>query len=304
MVENYWLPYSPAVFGPEPRAHIARAFEVFDAIRTEDEYLAYLTLNPFRMSANPWTQNELTEGAALADYYDMRRALDAATVLKTISNDPELFAEHAPRAGVTVQTKTLAEYAGLGGDDLGLIAHNPKLTLRFEGSEYLRYLIWAASGRAESFEAPIKKLEKILDKTAERRYSLKLNGPKGATLTLSGTKVFLAESEGAEMPPETAADMALSLFDALCNLNLSGIEAREIDGKLQRYTDKGPAALWLSYCEEIDAGRIALCPVCGRPMVISGERGTPREYCSQACRLWRRKHPGETREPKNTLRKR
>ena len=57
----------------------------------------------------------------------------------------------------------------------------------------------------------------------------------------------------------------------------------------------GISALWLAYCNRFSGARIAFCKGCGRPIFVTGERGTPREYCGEKCRSWARRHPGELR---------
>ncbi len=306
MVDSYWTPFKPDVFGPEPMRQ--SVFALFDSIKTESDYLAYIEENPFLMRLSSRASDVLKKEQSMDDYYDMRRAIDAATLLKAISAAPELFAEQGPRAGVSLEHMTLSEFAGDAEAGAELAVCVPKITLELNGRSYLRYLLWAALRDAAAFEAPIEDLAEALNAGGGGIRSLTVADEGNASLTLSASSVFMYEPETPEdhqaAPLETLSEIALSLFDALCNTNLAGIEAREIGGRLQRYADKGAALLWLSFCEEIDAARVALCPVCGRPLVISGERGTPREYCGQACRVWRRRHPGETREPKVTLKKR
>ena len=66
----------------------------------------------------------------------------------------------------------------------------------------------------------------------------------------------------------------------------------------------GISALWLSYCNRFSGARIAFCKGCGRPIFVTGERGTPREYCGEKCRSWARRHPGEVRGLRTSLKKR
>ena len=81
------------------------------------------------------------------------------------------------------------------------------------------------------------------------------------------------------------------LFDA----HLQGIATTEHEGRAVQTTSRGLSALWLAYLNKMSCSRITICKACGKTVVVKGDRGKPRKYCSNACKEWAHKHPGQTR---------
>ena len=88
-------------------------------------------------------------------------------------------------------------------------------------------------------------------------------------------------------------------FDVLPGLALqqiAGLHLSEIQTAVDRYgvphqlARWGICALWLAYCNRFSRARIAFCEACGRPIVVTEERGTPRQYCDERCRQWRKRN--------------
>lgn len=314
MVESFWKPYRPGIFGSEPSAIEYRRF---DSIKTESDYQSFIETNPFfKNLANlpDRAYDVLLQERAISDYYDIRNTFDTAAALKHLNANHSVSESRLKNIGVQFDTMTLKEWVELGEDEFiprelsGLIASLekrsvfiPRLKLLFEGRTYPRFLTWAASGNNNAFVLPFQQIRGLLD---GRRYGLEICEGAWSAFYLTSGQVKIAHQEA---PLELFSnEVARNLFDALCNLNLTGIEAREIEGRLRHYTDKGISSLWLSFCEELElnSARIAECPACGRAIVVTEERGTQRIYCKDSCRQWAKKHPGETRSPNIKLKRR
>lgn len=88
---------------------------------------------------------------------------------------------------------------------------------------------------------------------------------------------------------------AKEALDELFELHLRNVRTITEYGIPYQTTGDGISALWLSLGFKFRAARVVECKACTKPLLVSGERGTPREYCSDACRKWLQRHPGETR---------
>ena len=93
------------------------------------------------------------------------------------------------------------------------------------------------------------------------------------------------------------ARMALQkLVDDLFTLHMTGIRTICIEGEEERVPDSTLSMLWWLALGSMRSGKLGKCIVCGTPYTTRKlDRGTPRKYCSDACRQWANKHPGETR---------
>lgn len=99
---------------------------------------------------------------------------------------------------------------------------------------------------------------------------------------------------------ESGARRALSnLCDLLMTLHLGDVRTIAIDGQEIRSIATGIGSLWWSALDAMRIGRLGACEVCGKPFIANNERGKKRKYCSEACKQWRKVHPGETRMNKD-----
>ena len=87
--------------------------------------------------------------------------------------------------------------------------------------------------------------------------------------------------------------IAGELLDMLCNINLNVVVALD-NGILSYRATDGLSAVWMALCHKFAHTRIDTCRACNTPMVISGERGNKRQFCSEACRKWRSRNPDES----------
>ncbi len=95
---------------------------------------------------------------------------------------------------------------------------------------------------------------------------------------------------------EAGIRRALSnLCDLLMTLHIGDVRTIAIDGQEIRSIATGIGSLWWSALDAMRIGRLGACEVCGKPFIANNERGKKRKYCSEACKQWRKVHPGETR---------
>lgn len=90
----------------------------------------------------------------------------------------------------------------------------------------------------------------------------------------------------------------LNLCDTLMTLHMGDVRTIVIDGQEIRSIATGIGSLWWSALDAMRIGRLGACEVCGKPFIANNERGKRRKYCTEACKQWRKVHPGETRMSK------
>lgn len=86
-----------------------------------------------------------------------------------------------------------------------------------------------------------------------------------------------------------------TLCDFLMTLHMGDMRTIVVDGQEVRSIATGIGSLWWSALDAMRIGRLGACEVCGKPFITNNERGKKRKYCSEACKQWRKVHPGETR---------
>lgn len=89
-----------------------------------------------------------------------------------------------------------------------------------------------------------------------------------------------------------------NLCDTLMTLHMGDVRTIVIDGQEIRSIATGIGSLWWSALDAMRIGRLGACEVCGKPFIANNERGKRRKYCTEACKQWRKVHPGETRMSK------
>lgn len=87
----------------------------------------------------------------------------------------------------------------------------------------------------------------------------------------------------------------VNLCDMLMTLHMGDVRTIVIDGQEARSIASGIGSLWWSALDAMRIGRLGVCEVCGKPFIANNERGKRRKYCTEACKQWRKVHPGETR---------
>ena len=95
-------------------------------------------------------------------------------------------------------------------------------------------------------------------------------------------------------------EAARTALDNLFSINLADVKTVTVNGMIQQECNSVYSAFWLLLSREFEGGRAMRCEACGKPLVVYGERGNKRRYCSDACRKWAQRHPGETRSPWRT----
>lgn len=91
----------------------------------------------------------------------------------------------------------------------------------------------------------------------------------------------------------------LNLCDFLTTLHMGDMRNVVVNGQEVRSIATGIGSLWWSALDAMRIGRLGACEVCGKPFITNNERGKKRKYCSEACKQWRKVHPGQTRMNKD-----
>lgn len=130
-----------------------------------------------------------------------------------------------------------------------------------------------------------------------------LIGDAGEPSLLAGNcgRVFQVEpgADAATLAPDALA----RCLDSLMSLHTAGVETRALGCAYRHFTSDVVSAAWLSMGHAMHKSRAVTCKACGRSMLVSGERGKPREYCCDNCRKWAHRNPGRMRSPRGaTLR--
>ena len=84
-------------------------------------------------------------------------------------------------------------------------------------------------------------------------------------------------------------------LDTLFRINLADVAAVTQGGILAQRFLSVYAAFWYHLARGLEGGRAMRCEACNKPLIAFGERGMKRRYCSEACRKWAQRHPGEKR---------
>lgn len=110
------------------------------------------------------------------------------------------------------------------------------------------------------------------------------------------THLHLICALGYYVNSDTGIRRALTnLCDTLMTLHMGDVRTIVIDGQEGRSIATGIGSLWWSALDAMRIGRLGVCEVCGKPFIANNERGKRRKYCTEACKQWRKVHPGETR---------
>ena len=84
-------------------------------------------------------------------------------------------------------------------------------------------------------------------------------------------------------------------FETLFRINLWDMVLTMKDGRLTLAPRSVYSAFWYQLARGIEGGRAMKCEACGKPLIAFDERGMKRKYCSEACKKWAHRHPGEKR---------
>lgn len=84
-------------------------------------------------------------------------------------------------------------------------------------------------------------------------------------------------------------------LDTLFRINLADVSVATHGGILAQRFLSVYAAFWYHLARGLEGGRAMRCEACSKPLIAFGERGMKRRYCSEACRKWAQRHPGEKR---------
>lgn len=85
-------------------------------------------------------------------------------------------------------------------------------------------------------------------------------------------------------------------LETLFRINLWDMVVTVKDGYLIQTPRSIYAALWYHLARGMEGGRATRCEACGKPLIAFGERGVKRKYCSDACKKWAQRNPGQKRK--------
>lgn len=88
---------------------------------------------------------------------------------------------------------------------------------------------------------------------------------------------------------------ATKALDSLFRITLWDVVTLTCEGTISQRADSVYSAYWYHLARGLEGGRAMRCEACRKPLIAFGERGKKRLYCSEACRKWHQRHPGETR---------
>ena len=86
------------------------------------------------------------------------------------------------------------------------------------------------------------------------------------------------------------------ILDALFCIHLHDVATLTKEGEPYQRCNSLLSSLWYCLAESFRGGRTTRCKVCDIPLIAFNERGKKRLYCSDACRKWSERNPGEKRK--------
>lgn len=103
-----------------------------------------------------------------------------------------------------------------------------------------------------------------------------------------GSLTGSAYAQLSDTPPKDAIRACLG---QLINIHRGNNANLWLDGQESTVTYDLWAGVWFSLTHYMRNSRAVICKACGRPVLTQGERGKPREFCSDKCRKWWWRHP-------------
>ena len=252
------------------------------------------------------------------DYFGIRDLLNYAARLRALSVRGNVTEDDLKQCGITPKRwdrKVLDSY-GLSG--LSYNGAEAKVPIR--GRAYIRYLAGLATGHIEvtqsqhfDIRAGMRIEDALHDPNFSERFKLEnylkeqhFASPDHRFAYEDGRFWYCMEAHarwsGADDDAVGCFDhLPGAVLDLLCELHLKEIETVTRDGVPYQAARWGVCALWLAFCNRFTRSRITTCEACGRPILVTEERGTQRKYCNERCRSWKKRHPNETRGLRTSL---
>lgn len=256
-------------------------------------------------SPNEKSPKPLSEEEAIADrqllinaYRCMRKFMDLACSLRQDYLDDGLTVSTLRKRGITVEQPTEDEIRRARFAEGNIqIAHNMGL----EG--FLEPIIQSMKADAIALRNPSFHLELQVEDDSNPYVQFLKQGVVRA-MAYDGDMRFENRNGAVSidlinkhfpMNREGYRDAVKTALDTLFRINLSDAITVTSAGIMQQECMSVFSSLWFELSKSFESGRVARCRACGTPMVIRGERGKKRLYCSGACSKWAQRHPGQTR---------
>lgn len=200
----------------------------------------------------------------LSDFEAMREIMRLAIAAMSIAQDDSPVPESLQQCGISYK---IADY----GESLGEVVQ-------------VDYRIELTSTRYA------ERLSRFIDNANQSgRWEIVTEDKKSVLIGSSWPK------RAAQSESENTSIAARAFYDELCSLHYTPIWTDSVDGETQQVTLSPIAGIWLSMGHAMRKSRAIRCKSCGRPLLVSGERGKPREYCGDTCRKWAQRNPDKIR---------
>ena len=191
---------------------------------------------------------------------------------------------------IAVGLKAIAD--GEDVDALTLLVQNYHISIGgiyIEGSpSAIRYITFEYHlDKADKYRAWLERAAKML---ADRDAIL-----SKSWMQIKGTTLFYqADFPSSKKPLQ---DIAAEVLHQLVTLHLVDVAAvYEHTGSLPlQVAYSGASSAWLGLAEQFSGGYSVICKACGKPFVSFSHR-RKQDFCSDACRKWKSKHPNEKRD--------
>lgn len=267
--------------------------EEFEDIEKTGDYKSFFA--KYFMFPYGWLDFE-TEKLSEDDYYGVRDVLYLMFRLRELATSEETSNEDLANAGVSFYYIDFPDVEGK-------IAF-PRLEFPVRGRIYMRYLLETINGDySMASEWPFEKLPDQMhrdygpEEDQDDEWCFDEDMESFMTKSAGGIVYHLRRGQGYGLEDEDATPefFAARMLDELCGLHLRGVDTLTRDGIPFQCCRHGVAALWLAYLNRLSHVRITTCEACGKPIVVTGERGQKRRYCDDTCRKWANRNPGKKR---------
>lgn len=272
-----------------------RLYDSMQAVTSAEEAIDYLRSIRIVDFSKPYGK---FVRAGLDDFFGMQSALFLASKLRNLVMLEKVTDSDLEDCGIKIEKVILDDEAcklfGYEGGDHWL--HYGDLEVKISGSVYAQ---WIKNCLIHDYGTDDMILSSR-DEESECEYEnfCYPSSDDNDDIILS----ILLNPGFADLDEETARYLSVRCaLDGLFGVHLQKTRTETHCGIPYQTTGDGITATWLSLGFKFQGARVVECKACSKPVLVSGERGTPREYCSDACRKWAQRHPGEKRNIKRSF---
>lgn len=262
-----------------------RLYDSMQAVSTPEEAMDFLKNLRIVDFSKPWGKFVM---AGLDDFLGMQRVLLLAAKLRKLIVFGKVDCSDLESCGIKTEKIMLGEddceTLGFGSGEHWI--HQGEVKVRISGPVYKQWI----NDSIKEFGAVLSSLDEARECERDLFSYPSPDDVDDLILSIDLNPGFT------DLDEETALFLFVRCaLDELFKIHLQRIRTVTRDGIPYQTTGDGIAATWLSLGLKFQGARVIECKACSKPVLVSGERGTPREYCSDACRKWAQRHPGEKR---------